>query len=164
MRPLPHIPRGPRRLLRRSSQHLLACPRVSPKWELDALRALVKPQLKGAILHQSPLQSWPAGGQAKVEDACRIVASRLGYNPQVHFPPEGEFFLFCEFREADLIPARAFARILSGRFPNLWLVLDRLYVQNGQFHRRQRGYRLNLVPATNIHLPRSIRAALRGVL
>src|SRR5687767_15860243 len=54
MRPLPNIPRGPRRATRSSaSSLLLACPRLSPEWELSALRALIKPQLGSRIRHRN---------------------------------------------------------------------------------------------------------------
>jgi len=40
--------------------------------------------------------------------------------------------------------------------------VGRVFVRDGRFFRRERGYRLNLVEATNVHLPRAVRAALRG--
>jgi hypothetical protein len=58
----------------------------------------------------------------------------------------------------------AFPLVLSRRLPDLWFTLDRLFVHAGVFYRRQFGYKLNLVPATNVHLPRATRAALRGAL
>ncbi len=58
----------------------------------------------------------------------------------------------------------ALAQLISRRLPELWFVIDRLFVNDGMFYRRQFGYKLNLVPASNVHLPRAIRAALRGVI
>ena len=58
----------------------------------------------------------------------------------------------------------ALALVLSQRLPDLWFVLDRLFVKAGRFYRRERGVKLNLVPATNVHLTRAVRGALRDLL
>src|SRR5688500_3416867 len=73
-RPLPVMPRGPRR--RRPTgprRRLFACPRVAPDWELGALRALMKPQANGAILHRDARQPWPDDAADAVETARRVV-------------------------------------------------------------------------------------------
>lgn len=167
-RPLPTRPRGPRRRRRANDQRsvLLACPRVSPEWELGTLRVLMKPHdwTRGAVQHRSPAQPWPPGAAAVVEAACDAVRARLGFQPPVHFPEAGDFFFVIEFNESQLEPGRALALLLSRRLPGAWFTLDRLFVRDGRFYRRQRGFKLNLVEASNVHLSRGTRARLKGVL
>jgi hypothetical protein len=161
-RPLPIHPRGPRRSPVRRPRLLLACPRVAPDWELAAFRALIKPQTKAAIEHRAAEQPWPADAPDRVEAARHLVRDRLGYAPDLHLPPAGDYRLVAEVAPADLDPAKALALLLSLKLPGVWLVLGRLFVRDGRFFRRDRGWRLNLVPASNVHLPREVRAALRG--
>ena len=54
--------------------------------------------------------------------------------------------------------------LLSRHLPGLWLVLDRLFIRDGRFFRRERGFKMNLVEASNVHLTRAIRDAVRGEL
>ena len=165
-RPFPVIPRGPRR--RRAAAPatvLFACPRVAPDWELGALRALMKPQTRGAIAHRPALQEWPAGADRAVRDACEAVRERLGYGPPpVHFPREGDYAFAAEVDGADLDAAKGLALLVSSRLPELWFVFGRLYLRGGRFFRRERGVKLNLVPAADVHLTRAVRAALRDLL
>src|SRR4051812_21031311 len=117
-RPLPIHPRGPRRpASSRSREHLLACPRVAPDWELGALRALMKPQTKGAILHRKAEQPWPADAAERVAAARRLVRDRLGYDPHPHFSPAGDYHLVIEVPERELPHAMAFAVVLSEALP-----------------------------------------------
>ena len=164
-RPLPTLPRGPRRRRRGpATALLLACPRVCPEWELNAIRALIKPQLKGAIQHRSSQQVWPRDAESQLKSLIQQVRQRIGFEPDLHLSPAGDYFFVAAIPPAEVESARALALVLSAAFPDLWLVLDRLFVRNGRFFRRQRGLKLNLVPATNIHLSRPVRAALRGYL
>ncbi len=161
-RPFPVNPRGPRR--RRPATPgdlLLGIPRVSPEWELGALRALMKPQAIRAVEHRSPLQPWPADAAARVESARRLIADRLDYHPLLALPPEGEYFLAMAVAHESVPEATALALHLSLSLPDVWIVFGRLFLKGGRFFRRQRGVKLNLVPATNIHLTRAIRAKMR---
>ena len=174
-RPLPTLPRGPRR--RRvadggggSRVLLLTCPRISPEWEFDALRVLMKPHdwTRGAIEHRSGEQHWPTAAARVVEGITRDVAERLLVNPpRVHFPEGAEAWAVIEVTEAAGGEAllRALAAVLSKRLPGLWFTADRLYARDGRFFRRRRDgtYKLRLVPAASVHLPRSVRAAIRGL-
>ena len=164
MRPLPILPRGPRRVRTAHARHLLGCPRIAPDWELNTLQALLKPQLKHRILHKSPRQRWPLGAATQVERTRQIILERLGYDPRPHFPQRGDFWFLIEVPEEQRIAARAFGLVLSKRLRHLWMVNDRIYIRDGGFFRRERGYKLNIVPATNVHLPRETRAALQGVI
>jgi hypothetical protein len=153
-------PRYPQRPL------LLACPRVSPEWELGALRVLMKPHdwTRGAIEHRRPDQRLRRGAREHVESVREFLQQRLDADFEVHFPDAGDFFFVAEVPSDRLDAARAFALLLSARLRGVWLTLDRLFVLDGSFYRRQRGYKFNLVPAANIRLPRDIRAALRDIL
>ena len=161
-RPFPVNPRGPRRAAPRHAETLLAVPRVSPEWELDALRLLMKPKEheKGALRHRTADQPWPADAAERVDGACRVARERLGYDVTPHLPPEGDYFLVLSVPRDELPRATAFAVVLSQALPEQWLVLGRLYLKGGRFHRRERGFKLNLVPATNVHLTREMRAAI----
>ena len=164
-RPFPVIPRGPRR--RRPAapaKVLFACPRVAPDWELAALRALMKPQARGAIAHRSALQQWRGDAERVIRAACHDAQARLGYAPTLHFPESGDFRFAAEVEDASLDDAKGLAMLVSSRLPDLWFVFGRLFLKGGRFYRRERGVKLSLVPATNVHLTRPVRAALRGLL
>lgn len=143
---------------------LFACPRISPQWELGALRALIKPQTKEAIVHKPAGQKLPSGARQRVSDVSVTVAQRLGFAPAIHWPGAGNYTFAAEVEPRDTPNARALALAISRELPGVWLVLGRLFVRDGQFYRRERGYKLNLVPASNVHIARPIRAALNGVL
>ena len=145
---------------------IFGCPRVSPEWELGTLHALMKPkpQTRGAVEHRDGAQPWPAGADAILDRTLTDVRQRLDTSLDVHRPAAGEYHFFAEFAPEQTPEVQALALVLSTRLPHLWLVVDRLFVYGGVFYRRQFGYKLNLVPATNVHLTRPIRAALRGVL
>jgi hypothetical protein len=164
MRPLPNIPRLTRRKSVSPTRILLACPRISPEWELSALQALMKPQFKNAILHRSAGQRLSAAARIRVEDAIAVVAKRTGYRPISHWPKTGDYHFAIEVLPAELEEGKGLALVLSRDLTGTWLVLGRWFIQDGQFFRRERRFKLNLVPATNIHLSRPIRAALNGVL
>jgi hypothetical protein len=167
MRPVPVHPRGPRRRASsRPKQHVFGCPRISPEWELDAFHALIKPRPeRAALLNAEPRQPWPAkAGRDALAEVTRIVAERLGYEPQVHADAAGDYHFVAEVRDVDIPLARAAALLLSRRLPALWFVVGRIFVRDGRFFRRASGYKLNLVEATNVHLPREVRGALKGVI
>jgi hypothetical protein len=164
MRPFPVNPRGPRRRASsRPKRHVFGCPRISPEWELDAFHALIKPRPeRAALLKAEPHQAWPPRARAELDEVVRIVGQRLGYVPTVHADAKGDYHFLAEVPDADIPLARATAILLSQRLAATWFVVGRVFVRDGRFFRRERGYRLNLVEASNVHLPRAIRAALRG--
>jgi hypothetical protein len=123
-----------------------------------------KPQTRGVVEHREGDQPWTPIADAALADALAVAAERLHFQPQLHRPLAGEYHFLIEYAPDQADDARALALLLSRRLPELWFVLDRLFVHGGVFHRRQFGYKLNLVPASNVHLPRATRAALRGVL
>jgi hypothetical protein len=143
---------------------VLACPRVSPEWEAAALRALIKPQHGGAIRHRRGEQRWPAGATAVVREVARVCAERLGFEPVIHLPDEGDFLLAASIPAGSAEEGKAMALMLSQRLPELWFVYGRLIVHGGRFLRRRKrgGYKLQLVPASDVHVRRDVRGALRG--
>jgi hypothetical protein len=166
-RPLPHIPRGPRRPRPKRHRLLFACPRISPEWELATLSVLMKPKLhtRAALEHRGAgEQHWPPHADAALDHALAVVHDRLGLSLTIHRPAAGEYFFLAEFARPQRPAMLALALLLSAALPDLWFALDHLFVRNGAFHRRQFGYKLNLVQASNVHLPRETRAALKGIL
>jgi hypothetical protein len=163
-RPLPPIPRLARRKITANRAVLLGCPRISPEWELGALRALIKPQTGAAIRHLPAAQSLPKDRQNRVANCLNVIADRLGYRPTLHWPEAGDYLFIAEVPAGQAPEARALAIILSNELPGIWILLGRLFIRDGAFFRRERGFKLTLVPATNIHLTRPIRSALNGVL
>jgi hypothetical protein len=145
---------------------MLACPRVSPEWELGMLHVLMKPKpaTRGAVEHRGGEQPWPAGADAALDDVLGIMRERLGTEAVIHRMAKGAYHFLIEYAPAQRPEMLALAQLLSRRLPELWFVLDRLFVYGGMFYRRQFGYKLNLVPASNVHLPRAVRSALRGVI
>jgi hypothetical protein len=162
---LPHIPHGPRRSrAARPPARLLACPRISPEWELSAIHALIKPQLKPRILHRDGMQRWNASTKRALAQAAASLKSALGSDVIVHLPAAGDYHFLIEVADANSDEARAWALVVSKALPELWLVAGRLFLNNGRFFRRRYGYKLCLVPATDVHLSRALRAALKGFL
>lgn len=165
-RPLPLHPQGLRRRKPRTTQVLLACPRVDPKWELGALRALIKPkpQTRGAVEHRDGMQSWPADGPSKVRKILDMIEEQFGLHVEMHFPEEGEYFAAVSIPARRRLEGLALAAALSAAMPDLWFVYGRLFLQAGKYFRRERGFKLWLVEASNVCLPREMRSALRDVL
>jgi len=172
-RPLPTVPRGVgRRSLKAAGprQVLLAYPKVSPEWEMGALRALMKPHdwTRAAIAHRPPEQAWPTEARGTVEQIVRHVLDRLDPQPppRLHFPEAGDFWFIVEGQSAQVEDLKALGLVLSARLPGNWLTLDRLYTRDGQFFRRKRDgtFKLRLVPASSVHLTRTVRAAIRGMI
>jgi hypothetical protein len=149
---------------------VLGCPRVSPEWELGALRALMKPHdwTRGAIAHRPAEQPWPPGAAGRVEGATGEVVARLKPDPppRLHFPGAGDYWFVIEATADQTDLATALGVVLSKRLVGVWLTLDKLYFRDGRFFRRKRDntFKFRLVPSTSVHLPSNVRAALRGVL
>jgi hypothetical protein len=123
-----------------------------------------KPATRGAVEHRDGEQGWPAGAEAALAEVLEIVRARLGTELTAHRGAQGAYHFVVEYSPQQAGEVLAVAQLLSRRLPDLWFVLDRLFVNGGVFYRRQFGYKLKLVPATNVHLPRAVRAGLRGVI
>ncbi len=131
---------------------------------MAALRALIKPQLKGAILHRAAAQRWPRDAAGRIDALRQAVAGRTGFDPSPHLPPDGDYHLVCSVAPSEEAQARAFALALSKQFRQTWFVIGRLFVRDRAFWRRRFGTQLTLVRASNVHLPRELRMALRGII
>lgn len=145
---------------------LIGVPRVSPERELAAIRALIKPQAGAALRLQVDTgeQSLPPGGADRVRRVVAAAAAHLGLDLDMHLPPAGEYLALAHCPTPALPTALAAGLLLSRRLRGLWVVVGRLYVRDGAFHRRERGVKLNLRPASNVHLSRPVRAAFRHAL
>lgn len=163
--PLPHTPRGPRRKKRVVQTVLLACPKHDPQWEIEALQVLMKPKAhtKESIRHRSGRQRWPRAGDVLPEQARDLIAERLGARFELH-RSEGEYFVAVAVPEKLCGEGLALGWLLSSWLPDVWFVYGRLFLKGGKFYRRQFGVKLNLVIASNVHLPRGVRASLRGAV
>jgi hypothetical protein len=150
--------------------YLLTIPKVAPDWELSAIQALIKPQLRGPIKYRPARQPWSPDASAIVRQTCEAFQTALsdlsgGFFDlenalKLEFPAAGEFRLIARFSEDDLPLARGLAVLLSAQMPGIWYGVHRLFVRDGRFFRRQYGYKLKIVEARNIHLPRAIRSAV----
>ena len=110
---------------------------------------------------QAPLHGLDAVPRSPVIDSAPPVAPNLARAPEIR-QIHRNFLETLVFKGVST--PLALALILSQRLPEHWFVLDRLFVNAGVCFRRQFGYKLNLVPASNVHLPRAIRAALRPLI
>lgn len=162
-RPLPINPRGMRRKRQPPSRLVLGCPKISPEWSLGALRALIKPQYKGAIEHRSAEQKWEAYFEPMVREIAQVIHERLGWLAELHFPSDGDFHFIIEVDAREIEAAKALAVLLTQRM-DLWLTLGRWYIHRGKFFTRHRSHNILFQPAKSVHLTRNVRAALKGEL
>lgn len=174
IRPLSHLPRAGRRI-RAAASSVLEVPRRSPQRQLHALRAFIRPHewTRDAVRHRLAVdpsdafeQSWDPQWAGGLIRAAQAAAGRLGVRVQAELPAAGEdvHLRLCFAPEVSEHDARAVALACSARLSNTWLHLGRLYVYGGRFWRRERGYRLHLRPAADVHLPRHVRARVRDLL
>lgn len=124
----------------------------------------MKPQTRRAIENRSAFQPWGRTAVPTIVEAHAAVSERLGFSLDLHFPRAGDYFLTADVDPAACEEAKGLTLVLSTRLPNAWFVLGKLFIKNGVFYRRARGVKLFLVPASNVHLTRPIRAALRDLL
>jgi len=140
-----------------SSTFVIACPRVSPQWELAATLALVKPKpyTKSALGGRDPFQRFGRAGR-------KIVAELTGELPEgswsLTYSTGGEHILQIEVNDTWGV-ARGLALRLSRAMPELWFTLTppASYLRDGEFYRRCGKYKLELVRTNHTRLRRSIR-------
>jgi hypothetical protein len=144
-------------------RQFLAIPRISPEWELAALTALMKPKpaTRGPVNHTDGTQPWTDNDAARAVAAATAVAERLALPLDLIQPTAGEYHLMAEIPPGREIDARAVAVAISKSVPDVWLVLGPLFIKRGQFHRRRRSFRLELVRAADIRLTRALRQVVR---
>jgi hypothetical protein len=145
---------------------LIACPRISPEYELAVVSVLMKPKeiTKGKVQHRSGEQAWPADAEQRARAVVDEVSRRLDVRWEISFPPVGEYFMVGEVPRGYQEESKALAAALSTAFAENWFVLGRLFIKGGRFYRRRFGYRMEVVPATNVHLPRALRAQIKELL
>ena len=145
---------------RKANEILLACPRISPEWELAALKALIKPQTKDSILHRTGEQQIPGAIAEQIRRLIEAFGERTLFRPEIHWPMQGDYCFAASVSVADVDLARALSVAISRLRPELWLTCGRLLIHDGRFFRRRRGVRLELVEATDVRIPRELRALL----
>jgi hypothetical protein len=134
------------------------------------LRALMKPHewTRGVIAHRPAQQPWGAGAADTVEETVTAVLARLAPDPRprLHLPDAGDYWFVVETEVDQLDAAKALGVVLSARLPGVWLTLGRHFFRDGRFFRRKRDntFKFRLVPSPSVHLPRQVRAALRGLI
>jgi hypothetical protein len=163
-RPLPIVPKGAVKRRPAPTRLILACPKICPEYELGALRALIKPQFKTAILHRDPQQKWKRAMSDTVRDCVQVISNKLGWHPPLHFPPGGDFHFVVDVDAREMESAKALAILLTKRLDGLWLTLGRWYIRRGKFFKRHRSHNILMQPASSVHLTRATRAALSGEL
>ena len=123
-----------------------------------------KPKTRGAVEHRDGRQPWPPDADARVTALSAAVNARLGTDVGLHCSADGEYHAVAAV-PAEVEPhGRAMAVALSRAVPGLWFVFGRLFVRDGRFFRRRRGYRLEMVAAADVHLARDVRSKLKGLL
>lgn len=166
-RPIPHIPRGPRRAAfsTQAYKSLLGVPRVCPLWELHALRALIKPQFKEAITHRPSDQKWSRGDVATIERAHRALRDRLHeispalarQLPAIHLPTDGEYRMIALYPIRRQTLARLLAITLSRALPKHWLTVGSLLVHEGRMYRRTGLRRLEIAVVRGTRWPSMLK-------
>ncbi len=173
-KPMSQFPRGPRRIEARAATRL-EVPVASPHRQLHVLRAFIKPHdwTREAIRHRLDVdadpaaeQPWRAEWELPFAEAARAAAGRLHLAVEIDAAADAtETYAAVDFpAEASADAVRAVATACSARLPEVWMTLGQLYLRGGQFWRRERGRGLSLRRATNVHVPREIRATLRDLL
>ena len=163
-RPLPTIPRGPKRSTPRDGAGCitLTCPRVSPEYEFRAFAALVKPQLKRGVAHRSGRQALPRAARRVVREAVARLGPRVAARTEVWLDPHEADLLTIHFDSRDSRQARAMSIEFSSRFPMLWFLFDNRLLHGGRFYRRQGRYRLVPVSMRVPRLPRDLFLVMVG--
>ena len=163
-RPLPTIPRGPKRGApqARVDRTVLACPAVSPEFRFRAFVALVKPQLKRGIAHRTGRQALPRAAKRVVLESIEKLGPRVAPRTEVRLQPDSVDLLTIRFHPRDARLARSFALGFSTRFPKLWFLFDGRLLHGGRFYRRQGRYRLMPVSMRVPRLPRDVFLVMVG--
>src|SRR5437899_3232740 len=95
-----------------------------------------KPLTRSAVEHRQGEQPWTAAADAALEESLKILQERLEISLVIHRPAQGEYHFLIEFTPPQKPELLALAQLLSRRLPDLWFVIDRLFVNAGVFHRR----------------------------
>ena len=173
---MPSYPRGARPARPATPTPLvLEVPAVSPQRRLHALRAFVKPHdwTREAVRHRIEAdadgtmeQAWQPEFAEIALVAARAATERLGLaTPHCQANPDTETRFRLTLAEGIDPPfSRAVAVVCSRRLAATWWTLGDLALLDGRFWRRERGRKLHLRPAADVHLPRPVRAAIRDLL
>lgn len=186
-RPFLHSLRGRRKRIPAPLE--LNVPALSPQRVMHAMRVVVKPHdwTRDAIRHRLDTdgdagaeQVWTPDSAPFLDDLARRACERLGMVPiptaelgdapapgglselGIKLPPSLWRLKFAP--ETPLGHRRGLAEVCSRHLPATWFWLEPLAVRGGRFWRREKGFRLHLRVANDVHLPREVRAVLKGLL
>ena len=163
-RPLPTIPRGPKRAPFRddADRVTLTCPALSPEYQFRAFVALVKPQFKPGVAHRSGRQALPRAAKRVVLQGITKRGPHVASRTTVRFDRDAADLLRIDFDPRDARHARAVAIDVSTRLPKLWFLLDGRLLNGGRFYRRLGRYRLLPVSMRVPRLPRDLFLVMVG--
>jgi hypothetical protein len=160
-RPFPVWPRGVGRR-RKPEQVIVGVPRDCPMWQIQATRALFKPQLKDAILHRrSSTQVFSDEDRAIISRAIEALANRLHEPlPDIHFPDAGEYWMIATLSTEQFELAKSMAIVLSRHLPKRWIIVGKFMVRNERFYRRGGRFNLAIKSAREVHVRRDLRRVI----
>lgn len=126
----------------------------------------MKPQTAHAVVNRldDGTQPWPKDGAERIAKVSAAADRHLGVGVAFHLPDAGEYHALATLAPEPADAALSVGLLLSDHFPDTWVVAGRLFVRNGQFFRRERGIKLNLRPANDVHLSKPARASLREAI
>ncbi len=122
-----------------------------------------KPHTRAAIEHRTSEQAWPRDGEARVRDLCTQLAKLLGVKISPEFPDAGDYFLAIQLPTAAWPEDLAIARAISQHLPGCWLTLGRVFIRDGVFYNREKGWKLTLVESKHHRVPAVIAKKLQGI-
>jgi hypothetical protein len=137
-------------------------PRECPYWQLQAIRALIKPQFKHAIAHRRSVQPWSAADRnraKKLWERLRLESRRRTWL-DLHFPDGGDYLLIATYPPNRATLAKSLAIELSNALPRHWLVVGDLLTHRGVLYRRTGLRKLELRPTTTRRPPRAVKSAV----
>lgn len=163
LRPFPSLGGRRRRPRVPPTRVLVGVPRISPERELAAIQALIKPQAGRALAQHIDAgeQHWPADARDRTAAVEAVARDYFDLELTIHLPAAGEYLAVAGVDGGTLPAALAAGLFLSRAFPGTWVVVGRLFARDETFYRRERGVKLNLRPAGDVHLSREMRAAYR---
>jgi hypothetical protein len=122
-----------------------------------------KPHTRAAIEHRSSEQPWPRDAEDRVRELCKQLVDCLGVEIAPEFPHAGDYFLAIQLPTQAWPEDLAIARAISQQLPGCWLTLGRVFIRDGVFYNREKGWKLTLVESRHHRVPAVIARKLREI-